>query len=93
MKDIIRFVKRLFGKYEIGCEYWVRLDQIIIQEKFKMHPPKFMKMCKKWEWYREKGELQSPIILNNDFILVDGYTSYLIAKKAELGKVPVYFIE
>ena len=35
MRHFIRFIKKFFGKYESGYEYWVRLDEIKIPEEFK----------------------------------------------------------
>lgn len=28
MNSIIRFIKKLFGKYETGCEYWIYTKEI-----------------------------------------------------------------
>ena len=39
------------------------------------------------------GEFESPILLNRNFELIDGYTSYIIAKTENLHKVPVYFVD
>ena len=93
MNGIIRFIKSLFGKYEPGYEYWVYLRDIKISPEFERTPPKFKKMGQKWNYYRNTGEFESPIILNRDFVLIDGYTSYIIAKKSEMDKVPVYFVD
>ena len=93
MKNLIRFIKRIFGVYETGCEYWVYLRDIKISPEFERTPPRFKKMCQKWSYYRNTGEFESPIILNRDFALIDGYTSYIIAKKSEMDKVPVYFVD
>ena len=93
MKNLIRFIKRIFGVYETGCEYWVYLRDIKISHKFEKTPPRFNKMGQKWSYYRNTGEFESPIILNRDFVLIDGYTSYIIAKKSEMDKVPVYFVD
>lgn len=92
MKGLIRWIKRyVFGKYEPGYEYWVRLDKIKL--------PKYMwgsrigeeKYKRKWKYFRETGELESKIILDKNFYLKDGYSSFVIARKAGLGIVPVYF--
>lgn len=91
MKGIIRFVKKLFGIYETGYEYWVRLDDIQIQPSFLRTPPKYEKMKEKWNYYRRNGEYESKIILHRDFTLVNGYTSYCIAKRQGMDVVPVYF--
>ena len=93
MKSLIRFIKRIFGVYETGYEYWVYLRDIKISPEFERTPPRFKKMGQKWSYYRNTGEFESPIILNRDFVLIDGYTSYIIAKKSEMDKVPVYFVD
>ena len=93
MKSFIRFIKRIFGVYETGCEYWVYLRDIKISPEFEKTLPRFNKMGQKWSYYRNTGEFESPIILDRDFVLIDGYTSYIIAKKSEMDKVPVYFVD
>ena len=93
MKNLIRFVKRIFGVYKTRCEYWVYLKDIKISPEFERTPPRFKKMGQKWSYYRNTGEFESPIILNRDFVLIDGYTSYIIANKSEMDKVPVYFVD
>lgn len=35
MRNIIRWVKRLFGVYENGFEYWVNVDEIKISPEFE----------------------------------------------------------
>lgn len=96
MKKMIKIFKRLkqlFCIYEIGNEYMVRLKDIKINPDFENSPPRFKKMHGKWDYYREYGELESKIILNRDFELVDGYTSYIIAEKEGINKVPVCFMD
>ena len=90
---IIRKIKSLFGKYEQGYEYLVDLKDIDIPIDFLRHHPRQEKMEQKWAYYRQTGEFESPILLNRDFELVDGYTSYIIAKTENLHKVPVYFVD
>lgn len=92
MKGIIRWIKRyVFNTFEPGYEYWVRLDKIKIPNYMRGSRIGDEKYKRKWKHFRETGELQSKIILTKDFLLVDGYSSYKIAKIADLGKVPVYF--
>lgn len=93
MKDIIRFTKKLFGKYETGYEYWVNLKNIKVPLKYKK-----TKICRrKWNhkigyWLRT-GEFESPILLHRNFVLADGYSSVKIAYLKGIDKVPVYFID
>ena len=90
---IIRKIKELFGRYEPGFEYLVDLNDIEIQIDFLKLHPKRKKMIKKWEYYNKTGEFESPILLDRDFVLRNGYTSYLIAKTENMRKVPVYFVD
>lgn len=92
MNGLIRWIKRyVFGKYEPGYEYWVRLDKIKLPKYLKRSRIGKEKYKQKWKYFRETGELESKIILDKNFYLKDGYSSYVIAKKANLGKVGVYF--
>ena len=86
-------LKGLLGIYTPGCEYWVDLKDIDIPINFLRHHPRHEKMEQKWAYYRQTGEFESPILLNRDFELVDGYTSYIIAKTENLHKVLVYFVD
>lgn len=83
----------LFRHYDANYEYWVNLDDIQITPQFKASRPAFKKMIAKWDYYRKTGSFESPIRLMQNFTLVDGYTSYVIAKKQGLDKVPVYFVD
>lgn len=78
-------------KYKTNYEYWVNLCEIKINPQFTKSPPRSTKMAQKYNWYCKYGEFQSPIVLDHNFVLIDGYTSYLIAKEFDLEKVPVYF--
>lgn len=60
-------------------KYIARLKDIEIPEEFKKTPPREVKMQRKWEYYRENNKLESSIIVDCNGVLVDGYTSYLIA--------------
>ena len=86
-------LKGLLGIYEPGCEYWLDLKDIDIPINFLRQHPRQEKMKQKWAYYRQTGEFESPILLNRNFELVDGYTSYIIAKTENLHKVPVYFMD
>lgn len=86
-------LKGLLGIYEPGCEYWVDLKDIDIPIDFLRHHPRREKMERKWEHYRQASEFESHILLNRNFVLVDGYSSYIIAKTENMHKVPVYFVD
>lgn len=90
---LIRWIKKQFGIYDSGYEYWIPIDQIII-------PPDFAQTRigkNKWRWkkryFYRTGKFESPIILDKSFTLLDGYSSYRIAKYVGIDKVPVYFEE
>lgn len=91
MKNLIRHLKTLFGIYESGYYYSIPLADIKISEDFKRTYPNKYKMRRKWKYYNRTGNLQSQIVLGNDFVLRDGYTSYLIAKRKKIKRVNVIF--
>lgn len=93
MRTIFRWIKKQFGIYDPGHEYWIPLKDIIITPDFAR-----TRIGKsKWRWkkryYYRTGKFESPIILDKNFTLRDGYSSYRIAKYVGLDKVPVYFEE
>ena len=55
-----------------------------------MKSKKIFKWAKDLFW-RNTGEFESPIIIDRDFNLIDGYSSVKIAYVNEIEKVPVYF--
>lgn len=91
--EIIRFIKRLFGKYEIGYEYWVNLKDIRVQNYYKHTRIRKDKWNRKMGYWLRTGEFESPILLYRDFTLADGYSSVKIAYLKGIDKVPVYFID
>lgn len=95
MKEIARYVKKLFGLYELNTEYLVRLSEIKIQPSFKRTLIGKEKYKRKWKFYRKHGYCESPILLTRDWVLVDGYSSYRIYTIAEGKdtKIPVYFVD
>ncbi len=93
MKGIIRYIKKLFGKYETGYEYWVRLDEIKVPTYFKRTKVGKEKWNHKMGYWLRTGKFESKIILDKDFNLVDGYSSVKIAYLKHISKVPVYFVD
>ena len=57
----------------------VKISNIKIQKYFKM--PNCNKMKRRQEYYEKYSYFRSTIILNNKNYLVDGYTTYLLAKE------------
>lgn len=92
MKTITRFIKKIFGKYESGYEYWVNVQDIKVPEQYKRNKIGEKKWRHKLEYYLHTGNLESKIILDKNFNLIDGFSSVKIAYLKGIGKVPVYFI-
>lgn len=92
MKKIIRFLKRIFSKYEIGYEYWIDINEIKIPRYLKSKKIGMIDWNRKIRYQLETGEFESYILLSKDFTLVDGYSSYKIAKQSGMDIVPVYFV-
>ena len=72
---------------------WININKIIITPQFQESPPRLEKMVRKYNWYLKYGKFQSPIVIRPDYTLVDGYTSYLIAKKVNRKHVKVFVKE
>jgi hypothetical protein len=78
----------------------IRLSRIKITQEMQSTLPRTEKISYKYNYFKNKlrvnkkygtnySTLQSPIILDKHNILVDGYTSYLIAKMFGIKKVDV----
>lgn len=94
MKEIVRYIKRLFGKYEPGHEYWLYRKDIKINPEWRKTKIGYTKFKMKNQYYDRTGEFESNIILRrSDMQLVDGYSSFLIAERRGIDKVPVYFVD
>ena len=90
---MIDFIMRLFG-YE-------NIDRIHICDDFKNKPPKKDKMDFRRYYYNVRKKFWVPIVVKKEYIwhnvwvcggilcLVDGYTSYLIAKENNIKYVKV----
>ncbi len=66
----------------------IKLKRIKITDEFKAHPPKDEKIKLKYWLYIKTGKL-SPITINKNRELVDGYCQYLLAKMFGVKKVEV----
>ena len=83
---------KLFKKfYKTGYTYTVKLDDIIIQNGWNYI--KSWKMNEKMNYFEKTGHFSSTIILDRNFVLQDGFTSYKIAKLKGMKYVEVYFVE
>ena len=92
MKGIIRYIKSLFGKYELGYEYWVYTKDIKVNSEWRKTKIGQRKFGRKLSYWYKTGEFESKILLDRDFNLVDGYSSVRIAEIKNLSRIPVYFI-
>lgn len=72
-----------------GEAFTIPTDDINIFPCFAEHPPIVEKMERKARYFAEKGLLQSCIILDQENNLIDGYTSYLLARQQGIRLVPV----
>ena len=79
----------LWGLYLGERENIMKLNKIKIKDSFKKTEPKNWKMRERWEYYRCNNRFYSPIVIDQSNYLVDGYTSYLIAKEDGLKEVEV----
>ena len=66
-------------------------DEIKIYPCFAAHEPKPEKMEQKEQYFEETGLLQSQIILDSRGNLIDGYTSYLLARAHGIQCVPIRY--
>ena len=95
IKWITEFIKRYFKKdkeYLPEKMYMVYLDDIKISHSFAATTIRPKKWERKVDYYFRTGEFESSIVLNHDFILVNGYSTYKIAEKFGIKKVPAYFL-
>lgn len=92
MNKLTRKIIVAFGLHNPGEPYKVKVSDIIIPEEFKATKPRFKKMIQKREFYRNNDRFESKIVLNKDFLLIDGYTSYIIAKENGMKHVEAYFV-
>ena len=76
--------------YSSNKEYWIPINEIQIKKDFLIHSLKYEKYRKKEKVFIKYGEL-GKIVVDRNYELIDGYCSYLICKKYDIGKVPVWF--
>ena len=93
MKEIIRYIKSLFGKYESEYEYWVYTKDIKVPTYYKCTKVGKKKWNHKMGYWLRTGEFESDILIDRDFNLVDGFSSMKIAHIKGIDKVPVYFVD
>ncbi|MDE6621272.1 MAG: hypothetical protein K2K74_12455 [Lachnospiraceae bacterium] len=90
------FTKCSNGAYQQGVKdsgrvFDIPTESIKIFPCFAEHSPKVEKMEQKEQYFTETGLLQSQIILDGNGYLIDGFTSYLLAKEHGIQIVPVRY--
>lgn len=94
MKEDIKMfenMKMAIGYYKSGNEYWIDISKIHISDEFAAKKVGWKKLQRKRDYFRNTGEFESKVVLNNDFVLVDGYSTYCLVKEFGLGKLAVWF--
>ena len=92
MNKLMRKIIVALGLHNPGEPYKVKVSDIVIPVEFKESPPRFKKMMHKREYFRRNDRFESKIVLSRDFLLIDGYTSYLLAKENGMKYVEAYFV-
>lgn len=92
MNKLLKFLNQKIRLYRAGVEYWVDLDDIIVPNNFKKSKVGKAKWKHKLDYWKKNGKFESKIMLNRDFVLVDGFSSVKIAYLHDVDKVPVYFV-
>ena len=92
MNKLMRKIIAALGLHNPGEPYKVKVSDIIIPEEFTATKPRLKKMIQKREFYRKNNRFESKIVLSRDFLLIDGYTSYLLAKENGMKYVEAYFV-
>lgn len=78
---IYRKVKERFNMTDFVDREIIDFADIKISKDFKNHYPNKNKMQERWEYYEKYKEGKVPIIVNENNVLIDGYTTYLIEKR------------
>lgn len=91
--SIRRFVKDLVFdlRYKEGKEYKVPLSRIKIQPAFEKTPIGREKWLRKMNYYRRNKRFESQVVLDRNFVLLDGYSTYCVAKRMSVPFVSVVF--
>lgn len=69
----------------------MRTDKIKIFPCFKAHSPLGEKLERKEAYYQRTGEFESQIVLDIAGNLIDGYTTYLLARKYGVEHIPIKY--
>lgn len=70
----------------------VRLSKIKIPEEMQLTPPSPQKLETRYTYFLRYREFQSKITVTRDFILTDGYTTYLLARMFGRRNITVHIL-
>ncbi len=65
----------------------VKVKDIIISDRFKADLPRAEKVYEKYSNYRKTGRFEDKILLDENYLLLDGYITYMIARMVGVKKV------
>jgi hypothetical protein len=68
---------------------FIRIEDIIIQDKFVETNPSIEKIQEKLEYYKVNKKFEKNIVVDKDNILLDGYINYLLCKLLNIDTVKV----
>lgn len=91
VKHILYWIKR-FRKKHVN-EYYVPVKDIIIQQSFLQTWIRPEKWKRKKQYYLDHGTFESQVVLDKNFVLQDGYSTYKLAKEFKVKHVPVVFLK
>ena len=66
---------------------YIDIDRIRVRKCIKNSLPTPDKIEKRYRFYKQTGEFDREIIIDEDYNLVDGYSTYLICKMLDIQKV------
>ena len=84
-------IKRFRKYYKPRYMYKVKLSDIVIKDGWDYI--KTWKMNEKMAFFEKTGRFSSTIVIDKNFVLQDGFTSYRIAKLKGMKYVDVYFVD
>ena len=90
--NIKRWIKNIGREYKEGEVYEFPIYEIKIKKEFQRKQPGLEKMIEKDQYYIENQRFKEIIVLDENRVLQDGYTTYLLAKKHEFNFAPVMFV-
>lgn len=66
---------------------YIDIDKIKVSSCFRDSLPTPDKISKRYKFFIENGEFDREIIIDENYHLVDGYSTYLVCKMLDIQKV------